>query len=493
MNQFEQSKFEFGQTSWRQSIAVNITAQIIWVIVPIVFVCSIIIFSTLEKYQSQILSYKLDALTYRISNVIYNKVNMTDVEKGNIINKIAADLGFSAIEVEAQEYRLKARKDTSGYEAATSTLPFSSKADGFDNSFMNITSYHTPLNKVIEKQRKNILAVILMCLVAFSVFLVFSIRKWLYKPLKNLVDATEAVANSNTSVNLDTQRKDEFGHLSSFFMQMINNLNQQHKKLRQAAEVAKEANSAKSDFLANMSHELRTPLNAIIGYGEIMMEETAESEDKLYYEDVHKIVFSAKHLLQLINELLDLSKIEAGKMEVHVETINIDELIQEIRYTFEPLARQRNNKLKIECASSITTIQSDLIKVRQILINILGNACKFTGDGVITIKIQPVVKFGNPQVEFNIRDTGIGINPENLKNLFDPFTQEDNSSTRNGSGTGLGLSISQRLSELLGGSISVESTKGRGSSFTVTLPSILADSKSLDMLVNNNSMVSSGN
>jgi len=470
MNNSDQSKFEFAQTSWRQSIAVKITAQIIWVIVPIVFISSIFLFNAIEKDQSQIFSYKIDALTHRVTSIIFNKVNITDEEKYTIINKIATELGFSAIEVVAPNYHLTTNISTEGYVPITRTLPITGTDDGFDNAFIVITSYHTPLYQIIDQKRKNLLAVILLCLVIFAVFLVVSIRKWLYRPLKSLVDATEAVANGNANVILDTDRKDEFGHLSTFFHHMIANLTEQHNKLRDTAKVASDANSAKSAFLANMSHELRTPLNAIIGYSEMMLDEAEEKNDKAYIEDLTKTIVAGKHLLHLINEVLDLSKIEAGKMETHVSMIDIRDLLKEITSTLEPLVKQGDNTLKVEHDSSIISFRSDMTKVRQILLNLLGNACKFTENGVITLKVEQQGVEKNRNIVFTVMDTGIGIGQENLDLLFNPFTQEDNSSTRTYSGTGLGLSISQRLCNLLGGNITVRSAKGEGSCFTVTLP-----------------------
>jgi len=482
MNASDQSKFEFAQTSWRQSIAVKITSQIIWVIVPIVFISNIFLFNAIEKDQSQIFSYKIDALTHRVTNVIYNKVDLVDHEKNTIINKIASELGFNAIEVMAPNYQLATNVNTDGYVPITRTLPIIGNDDGLDNAFIVITSYHTPLYRIIEQKRKNLLAVILLCLVIFAVFLVVSIRKWLYRPLKSLVDATEAVANGSANVVLDTDRKDEFGHISTFFHHMIANLTEQHNKLREAAKAASEANSAKSAFLANMSHELRTPLNAIIGYSEMMLDEAAEKKDKAYVDDLSKTIAAGKHLLHLINEVLDLSKIEAGKMEAHTSMIDIRGLLKEITSTIEPLVKQGDNTLVVEHDSSIISFRSDMTKVRQILLNLLGNACKFTENGVITLKVQLQGTKRNRNIEFTVMDTGIGMNQENLDLLFNPFTQEDSSSTRTYSGTGLGLSISQRLCVLLGGNITVQSVKGEGSTFTVLLPIAVANSSSPALL-----------
>jgi signal transduction histidine kinase len=479
MSNPELLNFEFAQSNWRQSIAVKITAQIIWVIIPIVFVSSIFLFDSIEKDQSQILSYKSDALNHRVYNTILQNQDLSKEDKSAIIKKIASELGFKAIEVVAPNFQLSPDIDTTGYASISRTLPMLSADSAFENAFAVITSYHIPLDKIIDQKRKNILAVILLCLVIFSAFLVFSIRRWLYRPLKMLVDATERVTNGETKVSLDTNRNDEFGHLSTFFQNMLDNLIEQHNKLRETAKAACEANTAKSAFLANMSHELRTPLNAIIGYSEIMLDEATDRNDQLYVDDLKKTITAGKHLLNLINEVLDLSKIEAGKMEVHAGRINVKNLFKEISTTIDPLVKQRYNTLIIECGSNITYFNSDVMKVRQILINLLGNACKFTEYGRITLQAQ--LQAGNTIV-FKVFDTGIGIKVESLSTLFNAFTQEDNSTTRNYSGTGLGLSICQNFCLILGGKISAQSTVGKGSCFTVTLPIDISNSGSLRLV-----------
>lgn len=484
MNSSEQ--FKFSQTHWRQSIAVKIAAQIIWVIVPIVFVSSSFLFKSIDKDQTQIFSYKISALSHRVSNTILQNADLAIEEKNTIIKKIVTELDFAAIDVLAPNYQLISDIDTTGYTSIVRTLPIVNGNDNFDNSFIIITSYHVPLEQIINQKRKNILAVMLIGLIIFSAFLVFSIRFWLFKPLKKLVDATQSVLNRNTQdtqdigrkeeigylsmAGLDTERQDEFGHLSVFFKHLLNDLIEKQGKLREAADTASKANEAKTTFLANMSHELRTPLNAIIGYSELMLEEAIEREDDIYVSDLKNTSAAGRHLLQLINNILDLSKIEAGKLEIHNSDIYIIDLLNELSSTLDPLFKQRGNKLKIERDAKLTHLHSDNIKIRQILFNLLGNACKFTENGLITLKAELQNTEDGDVVIFQVEDTGIGINPENLDLLFKPFAQEDNSTTRNYSGTGLGLSICKNLCLLLGGNVTVKSTVGEGACFTVTLP-----------------------
>ncbi len=235
-----------------------------------------------------------------------------------------------------------------------------------------------------------------------------------------------------------------------------------------AREDAEEANRTKSSFLANMSHELRTPMNAIIGYSEMLMEEAEDVGQEDFIPDLKRIHGAGKHLLMLINDILDLSKIEAGKMTTFCETVDIAAVVDEVRATVTPLIQKNNNTLVVDVAPGIGSIYSDLTKLRQTLFNLLSNASKFTENGTITLSAAPVPDADT--VVFKVTDTGIGMTPEQLSKLFQAFTQADASTTRKYGGTGLGLAISRKFCQLLGGDITVESTENIGSTFIVTLP-----------------------
>lgn len=245
-------------------------------------------------------------------------------------------------------------------------------------------------------------------------------------------------------------------------------LEESNLKLEKAKSIADEANAAKSKFLTNMSNELKTPINAIIGYSEILQEEALDRKDTVSADDLRKIIGSAKHLLSLINEILDLSKIEAGKTQLFFENIEVQTIIKDVEGITMPLITEHDNSFFLECAKDIGSMYTDATKLRQCLLNLLSNSAKFTEFGKVTLRVMPLVKGGVDFVEFSVIDTGIGISSDRLNNIFDPF--QNNVSKK--SGAGLGLSLTKKYTEYLGGTITVESESGVGSKFIMRIPRI---------------------
>ena len=233
---------------------------------------------------------------------------------------------------------------------------------------------------------------------------------------------------------------------------------------------AEESNRAKSAFLANMSHELRTPLNAIIGYSEMLHEEAAQAGIPTMSEDLEKVLLSAHHLLSLISDILDISKIEAGQMKLYPELVSPPEVMEDIIATTQILARSNGNRIVVEKPVWRGAMVVDTLRFRQCLLNLVGNACKFTKDGTISIAVHQEMNEGSSWVRWAISDTGVGIPQEEQSKLFQTFSQGDSSTTRKHGGSGLGLAISQQLCNAMGGYITVSSTFGRGSTFTISVP-----------------------
>jgi signal transduction histidine kinase len=242
------------------------------------------------------------------------------------------------------------------------------------------------------------------------------------------------------------------------------------------------ANHAKSAFLANMSHELRTPLNAVIGYSEMLQEDASDQGLDDFIPDLQKIHSSGRHLLALINDVLDLSKIEAGKMDVVLETVDIATLVGEVVSTIEPMMQKKDNALQVNCPPEIGVTETDSMKVRQSLLNLLSNAAKFTEHGTITLNVARTTRadrdWEGEWIEYSVSDTGIGMTDEQLGRLFEAFSQATATTSRKFGGTGLGLALTRRFSKMMGGDVTVSSEVGKGTTFTMRLPaSAVASSK----------------
>jgi len=349
------------------------------------------------------------------------------------------------------------------------------------------------------KRYAGICLVFVLVSASFAFLVSSKLQKVISGPIVQLEDTMKMVsANKNYAVRAVKSYADEIGSLIDGFNTMLSDIQQRDWALRtandelqtrtqeleeevsqrknaqeellKAKHVAEEASRAKSTFLANMSHELRTPLNAIIGYSEMLEEEARDSATAENVQDLQKIQSAGKHLLSLINDVLDLSKIEAGKMTLHLESFDVTAMIDEIVNAVQPAIEKNKNTLRVHLADEVGVMRADVTKVRQILFNLLSNACKFTDHGIITVDVDQRREQGEDWIRLQVADTGIGISAKQKENLFQEFAQADTSIARKYGGTGLGLAISHRFVQLMKGRIGVESQPGQGSTFTVHLP-----------------------
>ena len=346
------------------------------------------------------------------------------------------------------------------------TLPSLQEAE--KNEQAAATTHFYDVNALVD--RITLAVFVLSGMLAGILALVVSRR--LQRGLYLLKLGADTLGAGELEYRIPVESKDELGDLASAFNRMGEGLRSAEAELRQRqaeleilTDEAQSANRAKSQFLANMSHELRTPMNAIIGYSEMLTDEAEDLELPQFIPDLKKIRAAGKQLLALINDILDLSKIEAGKVELHYEEFSVREMIEDVANICEPLAAKNSNTLKISVED--TRMYSDLTRVRQILFNLLSNACKFTLSGTVELTIVCDL---DAFIQFQVRDSGIGMTAEQLVKVFEAFSQADSSTTRKYGGTGLGLAITKKFCEMMGGSIGVTSEIGKGTTFTVRLP-----------------------
>lgn len=324
---------------------------------------------------------------------------------------------------------------------------------------------------------RTIVIVSMLVSVAIAAVMAWRTSRAIAEPVITVTQVAEQVAKkSNFDLRAPITTDDEIGLLAKSLNRLIERVSERTKQLEQAKELAEAASTAKSQFLANVSHELRTPLNAVIGLSQLLQDDAADigaSPD--FITDLETINSAGRHLLELINDILDVSKIEAGKMTLYPEIFDITNLINNLVLTVKPAMEKNGNNLVVDCDENLGNMYADQKRMRQVLLNLLSNAAKFTTNGKITltVKHEKTNLFKDAPlgiISFTVTDTGIGMSPSQQQQLFQPFTQGDNSTTRKYGGTGLGLAISRHFCQMMGGEIIVKSQLGVGSTFRVNLP-----------------------
>ena len=330
------------------------------------------------------------------------------------------------------------------------------------------------------RQYVGIVAVVLVAASIVAFLIASRLQGVISQPLLELSSTARVVSEKKDyAVRARKHGDDEVGTLIESFNEMLAQIQKRETELQEARITAERANQAKSNFLSFMSHELRTPLTAIIGFSEMLITEIENQGRPEWVDDLRRVHDSGRYLLELINDILDISKIEAGKMDVHLETFDVPALVRDIKDVMRPLVERKNNQLIIECPDDLGVMQADRIKVRQCLLNLLSNASKFTENGTVRLEVRQKVKLephssaGRSQLatlSFVVSDTGIGMTAEQIGKLFRAFTQADDSTSRRYGGTGLGLALTRKFCQMMGGDVTVTSEPGKGSTFTIELP-----------------------
>ena len=491
-------------SNWQANIAVKITAIVLWVVILVAFLSMLVFVVNRASGLREDFKEHLDGFESKINEYVGSEKSI-NMEK--LLSRVASEkdawFEYTTIKLAvAGETRFigEIPKDEEHV-----ILDFASHRESMPNAAgaIQVTVYHEPFRVMALKNGENIVLAAGLAILLFGLLLTWIIHQVLSKPLQILINATKLVGDGNLNTRIDFIGRDEFGQLSEFFNKMLIRLGQQQEELLTSNEQLKRENAVrldveralllhrdhlekvviertadlavarddalrasqtKSEFLANMSHEVRTPLTAIIGFGEAILDGRQTEAEK--QDAVRTVIRNGRHLLTIINDILDMSKMEAGKLEVEKIALSPFHLMADIESLVGMQARDKGLNFSVDFEFPLPEIiASDPTRLKQILLNLCANALKFTKQGSVHVVVSCKVEM--QQMMFAVVDTGIGLSVSAQERMFKPFSQADTSTTRKFGGTGLGLYISQRLAQMLGGDIRVESTEGVGSKFVV--------------------------
>ena len=454
------------QENWGSSIAIKVTAPVLWALVFVGMVIAIVVQNNIASELEESINKDADRLAYAASHKL---MDLGVGQLSSLMNGLKNDIketNFAYIVLVVNSNRLILGEHTEKQIKMIRQVPIVTSSTNAKALVATLELYHPPIKQLISTQRKQHLVKIGIPFVLFGLFLAWLIHFIVTKPIFELVNATKAVTDGDLSLRLQTTRKDEFGHLSEFFNQMLDKLQAKQVELSTAVEQAEAASQMKSSFLANMSHEIRTPLTAILGYSD-MLKHTVEPKEQRE-QKINSILRAGKHLQEIINDILDLSKIEAGQLVVEFLSISPIDMVNEINEIISVRAAEKGIDFFVEYNFPLPKrIYTDPTRLRQILLNLCSNAVKFTNEGNVSISIRYVPDSG--LMTFEVVDTGIGMTQREIERIFKQFTQADASTTRQYGGTGLGLCISRQLANKLGGDVTCTSAKSVGSKFILSI------------------------
>ena len=464
------------QRNWHASLAVKVTAPLLWLIVIASIVFSIITQRNIERELMNDFNLKADWIAYQINENVTEHNLKNDLSNVYVrkLQEVFGDRAFVGLELNYRNEKHVQGNSCKDLYMLKRKLRLGSSSFVTEGSAgqAELSLCHDAIDTLSRDIRKRSLLYYGVPFLLLGFMMAGMVHLIVTRPIQDMVKITKQVADGETDVQMNENREDEFGDLARFVNQMLDSVNLKHSELRDAVEMSTKASKAKSIFLANMSHELRTPLNAIIGYSEMILDEYEQEEDSAHTKDLLRILNSARHLLELIDGILDLSKIEAGRMEISAHEHDLVELTRSVVELIQPAMQANGNELEFGFTQSEIAMVSDETKIRQILFNLLSNAAKFTSDGLIKVLVDKV-DYGNAEwVNITIEDNGTGMTQAQQQIVFQDFTQADFSTTREYGGTGLGLTITQRFCRMLGGEITLVSTQGQGSTFIIELPLI---------------------